>query len=208
MLVAYSDDCYLHGPPRYVAETITAAPPLYKKVGLRIGWGPAKSELVLSCGIDPETLPLPRSADGRILPHLVDGLEACLGLPRHRHMCAAFITRAMQKPAARHDRLLQLVTDIAEDAPLTALRLLQVSGVNRFGHVISTVPPNVLREFAEDRDAAVVRCFEAIQQHEVSELSTHALPVGAGGAALHSLAQHGGGSHLGTYYRIAGPLIA
>ena len=31
---------------------------------------------------------------------------------------------------------------------------------------------------------------------------------GAGNALLHSLVQHGGGSHIGTYYRIAGPLIA
>ena len=28
------------------------------------------------------------------------------------------------------------------------------------------------------------------------------------GASLHSMTQHGGGSHLGPYYRIAGPLIA
>jgi hypothetical protein len=32
--------------------------------------------------------------------------------------------------------------------------------------------------------------------------------VGAGGASLHSLVRHEGGSHLGTYYRVAGPLIA
>jgi len=42
MLLAYSDDVYLHGPPVKVAAII-AAPPLYKKVGLRIGLGPAKS---------------------------------------------------------------------------------------------------------------------------------------------------------------------
>ena len=76
-----------------------------------------------------------------------------------------------------------------------------------FGHVISTVLPAVIREFAEDRDAAVVRCFETIQHHEVSESSTHALPVGAGGAALHPLVHHGGGIHLGTYYRVAGPSL-
>ena len=44
MLVAYSDDYYLHGPPVKVAATISAAPPLYRKVGLRVGWGPAKFE--------------------------------------------------------------------------------------------------------------------------------------------------------------------
>jgi hypothetical protein len=181
MLVAYSDDCYLHGPPTKVAETISAAPPLYKKVGLRIGWGPAKSELVLSEGVDPETLDLPRGGDGAILPHIVEGLEACLGIPRHRKMCSDFISRAMAKSAARHDRLLSLVTGIAEEAQLTALRLLQVCGVTRFGHVISTVPQAIIRPFAEGRDAAVISCFEAIQEYEATTESTHALPIGAGG---------------------------
>ena len=55
---------------------------------------------------------------------------------------------------------------------------------------------------------AVVNCLETIQGVEVGRHSTHALPVGAGGAFLHSLVMHGGGSHLGTYYRIAAPLIA
>ena len=39
MLVAFSDDAYLHGPPVNVAAALSAAPSLYKKVGLRIGWG-------------------------------------------------------------------------------------------------------------------------------------------------------------------------
>ena len=41
----------------------------------------------------------------------------------------------------------------------------------------------------------------------MTEQSNHTFPVKAGGASIHSLVQHGGGSHLGTYYRIAGPLI-
>ena len=92
--------------------------------------------------------------------------------------------------------------------PLTALRLLQVCGVNRFGHVIFVVPLFTIRPFAAARDAAVVTSLEAIQQHEVGPHSTHALHVGAGGASLHSLQRHGSASHLGTYYRIAEPLIA
>ena len=107
-----------------VAAPISAATPLYMKVRLCIRWGPAKSELVLPPDVDPETLQLPRGDDGRILPHRVEGLEACLGIPRHRRMCVDFISKAMRKPAARHDRLLLLVRDIAEDAPLTSLRLL------------------------------------------------------------------------------------
>ena len=124
MLVTYLDDCYLHGPKMKVVATIGAAPPLYKKVGLRIGWRPAKSELALPPNVDPETLQLPRGDNGRILSHLVEGLEACLGIPRHRKMCVDFITKAMKKPAARHNRLIILVIYIAEDVPLTTLRLL------------------------------------------------------------------------------------
>ena len=146
---------------------------------------------MLPTDVDPETQDLPRGEDGVILPHIVEGLEACLGIPRHPHMCVDFISRAMLKSAARHDRLLHLAKDIAEEAPLTALRLLQVCGVSRFGHVISTVPPAIIRPFAEDRDAAVLSCFEAIQGYKVITESTHALPVGAGGAALHSLVHHG-----------------
>ena len=71
MLLSYSDDVYLHGPSVRVATTITVAPPLYKKVRLRIGWGTAKSELALPPDIDPTSLCLPRVEDGAILPHLV-----------------------------------------------------------------------------------------------------------------------------------------
>jgi hypothetical protein len=103
-----------------------------------------------------------------------------------------FISMAMKKPAVRHDRLLQLVKEIAENAPLTALRLLHVSGVNIFGHVISIVPPAIIRPFAEARDAAGATCLEEIQDHEVGVHSTHDLPVGARVASLHSLVRHGG----------------
>jgi len=124
---------YLHWPPANVAASISSASTLYGKVGLCIGRGPVKSELALPSDVDSETLPLPRGNDGHILPQLVQGLEACLGIPRYRGMCVDFITKAMRKPAAHHqDRLLLLVKDIAEEPPLTALRLLQVCGVNTF----------------------------------------------------------------------------
>ncbi len=37
MLVAFSDDVHVHGPPMNVEAMIFAVPALYKKVGLRIG---------------------------------------------------------------------------------------------------------------------------------------------------------------------------
>ena len=53
MLVAFSDHVYLHGSSVNVAAAVSAVPSLYKKVGLRIGWGPAKSELTLPPNVDP-----------------------------------------------------------------------------------------------------------------------------------------------------------
>ena len=81
-------------------------------------------------------------------------------------------------------------------------------GVNRFGHVSAFVPPSIIRPFAEARDLSVVNYLESVHEHEVGEHSTHSLLVGAGGASLQSLEKHGNGSHLGPYYRIAGPLVA
>jgi len=46
LLIAFSNDVYLHGPPVRAAAAITAAPALNKKFGLHFGWGPAKSELL------------------------------------------------------------------------------------------------------------------------------------------------------------------
>ena len=97
-MVAFSDDVNLHGPPMNVAAMISAAPALYTKVGLRIGHGPAESELTLPSDVDPETLLLLRGEDGSILPHLVQGLEACLDVPRHRLMCANFTAKASRRP--------------------------------------------------------------------------------------------------------------
>ncbi len=74
-------------------------------------------------------------------------------------MCNDFINKAMRKPVARHYRLLNLVKDIAEDYPLTALRLLQVCGSSRIRHVIFA---GIIRQFAESRDTTVVRCLEAV----------------------------------------------
>ena len=74
--------------------------------------------------------------------------------------------------------------------------------------VIAAAPPTIIRRFAKARDMAVVNCLEKIHGFEVGRHSTYALPVGVDGASLPSLVMHGGGSNLGTYYRIDGPLIA
>ena len=106
----------------------------------------------------------------------------------------------------RHDRLLDLVEDIADEDPIAALRLRQVCGVNRFGHLISAVPPHQIQDFATARDDAITFTFATIQQEPPSPDSTHSLPVGAGGTSLKSLACHAFGNHLGAFFRVASPL--
>ena len=63
-----------------------------------------------------------------------------------------------------HDRLLDLVEDVDEEDSFAILRLLQVRGVHRFGHIIIFVPPFLVHEFADARDEAVASTLAAIQQ--------------------------------------------
>ena len=67
---------------------------------------------------------LPRDEEGRFLPHLVQGVETCFGVPRHMTMCVDFITWALHKIGMRHDRLPVLVADVFEGDPVASLRLL------------------------------------------------------------------------------------
>jgi hypothetical protein len=105
-----------------------------------------------------------------------------------------------------HDRLLDLTELVLEEDPFAALRLLQTCGIQRFDHVLSAAPPNLVREFAAARDEAISSTFSTIQQSPSSEDSTHTLPVGAGGAGLTSLAAHAKVSYAGAFFRIARPL--
>ena len=63
--------------------------------------------------------------------------------PRYYYNDQAFITAALQDLGAKHDRLLDLEEQISDEDPFAALRLLQVCGVFRFGHVLSAIPPLV-----------------------------------------------------------------
>jgi hypothetical protein len=105
-----------------------------------------------------------------------------------------------------HDRLLDFTEEVSDEDPFAALRLLQTCGIQRFGHVLSAVPPDLVREFAAPRDETISSTFATIHQSPASEDSTHTLPVGAGGAGLTSLAAHAEGIYTGAFFRIARPL--
>jgi len=139
----------MRGTPVQVAGALTTALGIYANVGLSIGWGPKKTELVLPTDCDPEELPIPRNPRGKPLPDIVQGFKACLGVPRHPAKDVKCILEALQQVANRHDNLLELVGDVSEEDPFAALRLLQVCAVNRFGHILSAVPPEAASLFAE-----------------------------------------------------------
>jgi hypothetical protein len=161
-LFSYGDDVYMGGEPVLVALTLTTAPHVYGDVGLSLGWGPKNGELVLPTGCDPGHLLLPCNPRGEPLPNIVQGFEACLGLPRHPTNNEDFIINALQQVALRHDNLLELVRGVSEEDPFATLRLLQVCGVNRFGHILSAVPPETTSLFAEHRDLLITDTLATI----------------------------------------------
>ncbi len=88
------------------------------------------------------------------------------------------------------------------------MRLLQVCGVNRFGHILSAVPPEAATIFAQQQDFAITKALAAIQGFPVdSSTSTHDLSVVAGGAGLPPLQRTASASYLGAFFRVVGPLI-
>jgi hypothetical protein len=203
-LYANSDDAYLVANPASMPVALSAAPTIYKKVGLRIGWGLGKTELIMLPDVDSQSflLLLPQAC----LPSVVTRFSAYLGVPRHPSNDLEFISNSLALLGVRHDRLLDLIEHVAIKNPLASLRLLQVCGVNRIGHIISAVPPLLVLQFATDKDDAFASTFSAIQQAHPPESSTHSLLVGAGGASITSLAKHASSSYLGAFFRDADPL--
>ena len=192
----------------HVADALTTAPCIYANVGLSIGWGPKKAELVLPTDCDPEKLPIPRNPRGEPLPDIVHGFKACLGIPRHPANDVEFILAALQQIADHQDNLLELVGDVSEEYPFVALRLLQVCAVNRFEHILSAGPPEAASLFAEQRDLAITNVLAVVQGFPVDPATTtHDLPMVAGWAGLPPLQRIAFASYLGAFFRVAEPLV-
>jgi hypothetical protein len=66
-----------------------------------------------------------------------------------------FILEALEFVAMRHDSLLELVANGFDEDPLAALHFLQICGMNRFGHILSAVPPESSAIFRAQRDASI-----------------------------------------------------
>jgi hypothetical protein len=114
--------------------------------------------------------------------------EMPLGNPCLKWSLASKLAWVSQGTQMRTVNLLDLVADVADEDPFDALRLLQVFGVNKFGHILSAVPPNATIAFCSERDTTIADALGAIHGIPVDpDHSTHTLLVVAGGARFHSL---------------------
>ncbi len=82
-LYTYCDDSCLLAEPGKMVEVMSQAPAISGKVGLRIGLGPGKKELILPVRNDKSTFPYLMNNLGVAAHHVVTGFAACLGIPRY-----------------------------------------------------------------------------------------------------------------------------
>jgi hypothetical protein len=127
-LYAYSDDVYLVSDPDNMSAAFVAAPSIYRKIGLRIGWGPSKTELLPS-HCDPEACLHRLDENTKGLSRIITDFIVCLGVPRHVASDPEFIASSLQSLGVRQNRLLDLVEPVAYEDLFAAFRLLQVYGV-------------------------------------------------------------------------------
>ena len=164
-----------------MSAALAAAPALYRKMGLRIGWDLGKMELILPSRCDSEAFLKRLDGYTEGLPHIVPGFSACLGVPRHAANDPEFNACFLESLGVRHARLMDLVDSVAAEDLFVDLRLLQVCGVQRFGHIISIAPPPLVSDYARSTDDADTTTFAEIQQEPPSQDSMHSLLVGVGG---------------------------
>jgi hypothetical protein len=82
VLYTYCDESYILAPVEKMAEVLHHAPGIFGKVGLSIGYGPGKTELILPKDCPREAFPYPLDDPQVPAPHVVDGFKTCLGVPR------------------------------------------------------------------------------------------------------------------------------
>ena len=81
-------------------------------------------------------------------------------------------------------------------------------GVNRFGPILSAVPPEYVSAFAEQRDLAITCALTAVQGFPVdTATTTRDFPMVAGGAGLLSHQRTSSASYIGAFFRVARPLV-
>jgi len=103
--------------------------------------------LILPLDYNPNDFLSQLEIRGEGVSHIVFGFSACLGVPRHYTNDPHFIYSSLENLDHRHDILLDLVEVVADEEPFVALHLLQVCGIERFGHIIRAVLPLLVYDF-------------------------------------------------------------
>ena len=214
VLLAYADDGILSLPPTRVPAVNNRLDSILGKVGLSPVRSRKKTYVVWPLGTDVEAVwDLGLSDDETQAPRLAahEGIIRCLGCPHHRSHDMAFVTEWLQPVEDRHDRLLELIAAMSDISPLSAMRLLQVSGVRRFQHVMRPLPPEVCHALLSRRDEAIATCKRKILQDD-DELLSGALgtitngPALLGGSNTASVAEERHAAHVACYGLVLGPL--
>ena len=163
--LAYVDDINVALEPQQLPALDVALDDTLGTVGLEPVRDRGKSFVVPHRLTPSPDLPLDQGTTGRLPPTTIEqrpGLKRCLGCPRHPTNDADYIASHLQDAAIRHDRLLDVITQLAHSHPHAALRILQVAGIRRFQHLMRVLPPDISADFLQGRDDAVLRPVRAI----------------------------------------------
>ena len=216
VLLAYADDGILFVPPSRVAHVNNKLDSILGQVGLSPVRSPKKTYVVWPLGTDVRAMwDLGDTEAGPHAPRLLShpGVIKCLGCPHHMSHDTVFVTKWLQPVEDRHDRLLALTSAISELCPRSAMRLLQVTGVRRFQHVMRPLPPAVSHALLERRDLAIAACKRRILQDDEDilqgPLGTIANgPAQFGGCNTSSVADERHAAHVACYGLVLGPLAS
>jgi hypothetical protein len=204
-LFAYSDDVYLVSDSTNMSIALAVVPVIYKKVGLRIGLGPGKTEIIFPPGCDQENLL--RQLDRREeLPKIISDFIGCLGVPHHAKNDQDFIVASLESLGVRHDHLIDLAEMVADEGPFGAYGSYKSAGSNASG-TLSAQPH--LPWSSSSLNHATMQLLQPLRRSSINPLYKilHILcRWGAGGTSLTSLARHAASNYNGAFFRVAGLL--
>ena len=145
-----------------MATSLQQAPGIFAKVGIRLGYGPGKTQLVLPKGCSRQDFPFPLDDPEVAAPQVVAGFKSCLRFPRHFDNDPEFLREALHAMGSSYNMLLDLTEEVADEDPFAALRLLQTCCIYIFGHVLGAVLPPLAQAFARERDETIAATFATI----------------------------------------------
>ena len=122
-LNSYSDDAYLLGKLAHMVAALTTSQTIYKKVGLRPGWGPRKIEIVAPPSYELYIFSCDSTALDIGSINVFEGFSSCPGVPKHAPNDPSVVMAASDNLGYRHNRLLDIVEDTSKDNTFAALQL-------------------------------------------------------------------------------------